>query len=144
MSFSDLPLLNAFLNTTSAVLLLIGHQLIKKGRKDSHKKLMIAAFVASSLFLISYLTYHYVHGSQHFAGEGLIRPVYFLILATHTVLAAAIVPLVLITLRRGLRSEFSLHRRIARWTYPIWLYVSVTGVIIYLMLYQLFPAGRAV
>jgi uncharacterized membrane protein YozB (DUF420 family) len=144
MSFSDLPLLNAFLNTTSAVLLLIGHQSIKKGRRDSHKKYMIAAFVTSSLFLISYLLYHYVHGSQHFEGQGLVRPVYFLLLGTHTILAATIVPLVLITLGRGLKGEFSRHRKIARWTYPIWLYVSVTGVIIYLMLYQIFPGGRVI
>jgi uncharacterized membrane protein YozB (DUF420 family) len=103
---------------------------------------MISAFVTSSLFLVSYLVYHYVHGSQHFGGQGFIRSIYFLVLGTHTILAAAIVPLVLISLRRGLRSQFSLHRRIAKWTYPIWLYVSVTGVIIYLMLYQVFPNGN--
>jgi putative membrane protein len=144
MSFSDLPLLNAFLNTTSAVLLLVGHRSIKRGRRDSHKKFMIAALITSSLFLVSYLLYHYVHGSQHFEGPGLARPIYFFILGTHTVLAAAIVPMVLITLRRGLKGEFPRHRRIARWTYPIWLYVSVTGVIIYLMLYQIFPGGKVI
>ena len=143
MSFSDLPLLNAFLNTFSAILLLVGHASIKKGRRASHKKYMIAAFLASTLFLCSYLTYHYVHGSQHFQGEGLVRPIYFLILGTHTICAALIVPLVIITLRRGLKSDFVRHRGIARWTYPIWLYVSVTGVIIYLLLYELFPAGKA-
>jgi putative membrane protein len=144
MSFSDLPLLNAFLNSTSAILLLTGHRLIKQGKRNSHRKIMIAAFVVSSLFLLSYLVYHYVHGSQHFQGQGLVRPLYFLILGTHTILAAAIVPLVLITLRRGLKGDFGRHRRIAKWTYPIWLYVSVTGVIIYLMLYQLFPGGKLI
>jgi uncharacterized membrane protein YozB (DUF420 family) len=144
MSFSDLPLLNAFLNSTSAILLFLGHQSIKNGRQNSHRRFMIAAFVVSSLFLVSYLVYHYVHGSQHFQGQGLVRPVYFLILGTHTTLAAAIVPLVIITLRRGLKGDFDRHRRIAKWTYPIWLYVSVTGVIIYLMLYQLFPAGKVI
>jgi uncharacterized membrane protein YozB (DUF420 family) len=143
MSFSDLPLLNAILNTTSATLLLVGHRSIKKGRRASHRKYMIAAFVASTLFLVSYLAYHYVHGSQHFQGEGLVRPVYFLILGTHTICAALIVPLVIVTLRRGLKSDFARHKGIARWTYPIWLYVSVTGVIVYLMLYQLFPGRNA-
>lgn len=144
MSFSELPLLNAFLNTTSAILLLVGHQFITKGNASSHRKFMIAAIVTSSLFLVTYLVYHYVHGSEHFQGHGWIRPIYFLILGTHTFLAAVIVPLVLITLRRGLKGDFVRHKKIAKWTYPIWLYVSVTGVIIYLMLYQLFPGGKAV
>ncbi len=98
---------------------------------------MIAAVATSSLFLVSYLTYHSLHGSTKFGGEGFIRSVYFAILVSHTILAAAIVPMVLITLRRGLRRADQLHKRIARWTYPIWIYVSVTGVLIYLMLYQL-------
>ena len=101
---------------------------------------MIAAVTASVLFLISYITYHAYHGTTRFEGEGLIRPVYFTILTTHTILAVAIVPLVMITLRRGLKEQFDRHVRIARWTYPIWLYVSVTGVIVYLMLYHLYPA----
>jgi len=142
MSFADLPLLNACLNTTSAILLLLGRWHIKNGRRTSHKKVMISAFIVSSLFLISYLVYHYVHGSQHFQGQGFIRPVYFLILGSHTVLAVTIVPMVLMSLTRGLRSDFIRHRKIARWTYPIWLYVSVTGVVIYLMLYQLFPGAN--
>jgi len=139
MSVSALPIVNALLNTASAVLLLTGHQYLKKGNTASHKKLMIAAFITSSLFLVSYITYHSIHGAQYFQGEGWSRPVYFLILGTHTVLAASIVPLAIITLRRGLKSDFMRHRKIAKWTYPIWVYVSVTGVIIYLMLYQLFP-----
>ncbi len=144
ISLSELPLLNAFLNTTSAILLLVGHQFIRRGKTSFHKKFMISAFVASSLFLVSYLVYHYEHGSQHFQGQGWIRSIYFLILGTHTILAAIIVPLVLMTLRRGIKSDYAGHKRIARWTYPIWLYVSVTGVIIYLMLYQLFPGGTIV
>ncbi|HEY4612333.1 MAG TPA: DUF420 domain-containing protein [Bacteroidota bacterium] len=138
---SDLPFLNALLNTTSAILLLFGHQQIKQGNIQVHRKLMIAVFVVSCLFLISYLTYHYWHGSQPFQGQGTVRYLYFAILLSHTVLAATIVPLAIMTLRYGLKREDAKHRRIAKWTYPIWLYVSVTGVVIYLMLYQLFPTG---
>ena len=141
MGITHLPLLNAFLNSTSAIFLLFAHHAAKLGRTSTHKKFMIAAIVVSSLFLASYLLYHSIHGTQHFAGQGFIRPVYFLILGTHTVLAAAVVPLVLVTLSRGLKAEFVAHKRMARWTYPIWLYVSVTGVVIYLMLYQLYPAS---
>jgi uncharacterized membrane protein YozB (DUF420 family) len=142
MTIPDLPLLNAFLNATSGILLLVGHRFIRKGNTVAHRKTMISAFITSSLFLVSYLVYHAIHGARYFQGQGLVRPVYFLILGTHTVLAAAIVPLVLVTLSRGLKAKYAAHKRIARWTYPLWLYVSVTGVIIYLMLYQLFPAGR--
>ncbi|MCI0563140.1 MAG: DUF420 domain-containing protein [Nitrososphaera sp.] len=141
MSLSELPLLNALLNSTSAILLYLGHRQMKKGNIALHKRFMIAVFVTSGLFLTSYLIYHYNHGSQPFQGEGIVRYVYFTILLSHTVLAAAIVPLALVTLKRGLKREDSKHSRIAKWTYPIWLYVSVTGVIIYLMLYQLYPAG---
>ena len=140
MSFSQLPLLNAILNSTSALLLLYAHQAVKKGQRTIHKRSMISAVVVSSLFLVSYLVYHSVHGSQHFTGQGIIRPVYFFILGTHTILAASVVPLVAVTLKRGLFEQYELHRRSARWTYPIWLFVSVTGVIIYLMLYQIFPS----
>jgi uncharacterized membrane protein YozB (DUF420 family) len=133
-----LPTLNALLNTASAVLLVTGHRLIHKGRKDSHRKFMIAACVVSSCFLISYLTYHYYHGTTRFLGEGWVRPFYFALLGSHTVLAASVVPLVLITLRRGLSDDINRHRAIARWTYPIWLYVSVTGVIVYVMLYHIY------
>ena len=136
-----LPTLNAILNGSSAVLLIAGHSAIKRGDRRMHKNFMIGAFSVSILFLISYLTYHYLHGSTKFTGEGWTRIVYFTILVSHTILATAIVPLVVITLRRGLRDHIEKHVKIARWTYPIWLYVSVTGVIIYLMLYQLFPAS---
>ena len=136
----SLPTLNAFLNSASAILLVIGHRFIKKGNKQAHKKFMIATFVVSIVFLISYITYHSYHGTTRFTGQGWIRPVYFTILTSHTILAAAIVPLAIITLRRGLKDRIEKHVRIARWTYPIWLYVSVTGVIVYLMLYHLYPA----
>lgn len=135
-----LPTVNALLNTTSAILLLIGHRLIKHGNKDAHKSCMIGAFSVSILFLISYLTYHYYHGTTRFMGEGLIRPLYFTILTSHTILAVSIVPLILITLRRGLREQIEKHVKIARWTYPIWLYVSSTGVIVYIMLYHLYSS----
>jgi len=136
LSYSDLPALNATLNATSAVLLTIGWILIRRGRWRQHRAIMIAAFCTSVLFLISYLTYHAHIGSKHFPGQGAIRIVYFTILTTHTILAAAIVPLVLITLSRGLSYKFDRHRTIARWTLPLWMYVSVTGVVVYLMLYQ--------
>ena len=138
MTVSDLPALNATLNGTSAVLLTIGWVLIRRGRIAQHRAVMIAAVCTSVLFLISYLTYHAQIGSKHFLGTGAIRIVYFAILLTHTVLAAAIVPLVLVTLRRGLTRQDARHRAIARWTMPIWLYVSVTGVIVYVMLYRLY------
>jgi uncharacterized membrane protein YozB (DUF420 family) len=137
MTYADLPALNATLNATSAVLLTIGWVLIRRGRWRQHRAFMIAAFCTSVLFLISYLTYHAHAGSKHFPGQGGIRVVYFTILLTHTILAVAIVPLALITLSRALSSRFDRHRAIARWTLPIWMYVSVTGVVVYLMLYQL-------
>ncbi len=131
-----LPSLNALLNTASAGLLLMGHRFIKRGARDAHRRCMVGTFVVSSLFLVSYLTYHSVHGTTRFEGVGWIRPVYFAILGSHTILAAAIVPLAIITLLRGLRNDVLRHARIARWTYPIWLYVSVTGVLVYLLLYH--------
>ena len=137
MTVSDLPALNATLNATSAVLLTTGWILIRRGRIAQHRAVMIAAVCTSALFLISYLVYHAQVGSVRFTKQGPIRAVYFTILLTHTVLAAAIVPLVLVTLTRGLRARYERHRRIARWTMPLWLYVSVTGVIVYLMLYQM-------
>jgi uncharacterized membrane protein YozB (DUF420 family) len=140
MSTSDLPAVNAVLNSISAILLATGYFFIRKGDRLSHRKCMISALVTSTLFLISYLTYHYNHGSTAFQGKGFIRPVYFFILLTHTVMAATIVPMVLVTLSRALKQRFDRHRRIARWTLPLWMYVSVTGVVVYLMLYQLFPA----
>ena len=137
MSLTDLPALNASLNATSAVLLTIGYLFVRRGDVKRHKATMIAACGVSTLFLVSYVIYHANAGSKPFPGRGPIRLVYFAILITHVILAAAIVPLALITLVRGLRARFDAHVRIARWTLPIWLYVSVTGVIVYLMLYQM-------
>ena len=131
-----LPHLNATLNGVSFVLLTAGYVMIRSGRKEAHRAFMLGAVTASSLFLISYVIYHANAGSRPFTGQGIVRPVYFFILITHVILAAAIVPLALITLSRALAGRFDRHRRIARWTLPIWLYVSVTGVVIYLMLYQ--------
>jgi uncharacterized membrane protein YozB (DUF420 family) len=140
MTFSDLPLLNAILNGTCAILLLIARNKIKHNKREEHKRLMIAAFSVSVIFLISYLTYHYQVGSVGFKGEGWSRPVYFTILISHTILAAAVPVLAIMSLRRGLKSQFALHKRISKYTYPIWLYVSVTGVMIYLMLYHIWPS----
>jgi len=137
ISVSNLPSLNAALNSLSAIFLLTGYLLIKSNRISAHRACMLSAFVCSTVFLISYLVYHYQVGSVPFKGQGWIRTVYFVILITHTILAATVVPLALITLRRALKGRFDAHRRIARWTFPIWLYVSVTGVIVYVMLYKL-------
>ena len=137
MDVHSLPALNACLNATSAVLLVTGYRLIRSGRRDAHRKVMLTAFGTSILFLISYLTYHAQVGSVPFEGQGAIRIVYFTILISHTILAATVPFLAVITLRRGLKSDFARHRKIARWTLPIWLYVSVTGVVVYLMLYRL-------
>ena len=135
-----LPHLNAILNSTSAVLLLSGYSFIRRGNVRAHRNCQVTAVVTSALFLISYLTYHYFHGSTRFTGQGIVRPVYFVILISHTILAVVIVPLILITIYRAARGDFERHRRIARWTLPLWLYVSVTGVIVYLMLYQIYPS----
>ena len=135
-----LPTLNALLNSTSAILLYIGHSFIKRGNRQVHKRYMIGSLLTSIVFLISYLTYHSYHGATKFIGEGWIRPVYFFILTSHTILAVAIVPLVIITLQRGLRESFDKHKRIARWTYPMWLYVSITGVVVYVILYHIYPS----
>ena len=137
MSVSDLPALNATLNAIAAVLLVVGYVLIRRGRIQQHRRVMLAAFTTSALFLVSYVIYHANAGSRPFAGHGAIRIVYFAILISHVILAAAILPMALITLTHALRARFDRHRRIARWTLPIWLYVSVTGVIVYLMLYQM-------
>ena len=134
------PALNAFLNGSSAVLIGCGYYLIKTGRREAHKRMMIAAVVTSALFLISYLYFHLVlrAGVTHFKGEGVWRPVYFGILLSHTFLAVVVVPLVLITLSRALKGNFARHKAIARYTFPIWMYVSVTGVVIFVMLYKIF------
>jgi len=140
MQIEDLPALNAALNGLASVFLVTAYLLIRRGRRELHKKFMLAALVTSALFLGSYVTYHYHAGSRPFPGQGVIRVVYFAILIPHVLLAATILPLALITTTRGLRSQFDRHVRIARWTLPLWLYVSVTGVVIYLMLYHLYPS----
>ncbi len=137
MDVYDLPAVNAVLNATAASLLVWGLALIRSGRKAAHRRVMLAAFSVSVLFLISYLTYHAQAGTVRFQRTGAIRTVYLSILLTHTLLAAAVPVLAVITLTRALRGRFDKHRRIARWTLPIWLYVSVTGVVIYLMLYRM-------
>lgn len=139
VSLTDLPALNAALNGISALLLASGYLCIRRQRVTAHKVCMGSAFVTSTLFLISYLTYHYHVGSVPFGGRGWIRAAYFTILISHTILAVTIVPLALVTLSRALRGRFSKHVRVARWTLPLWLYVSVTGVVVYWMLYHLSP-----
>jgi uncharacterized membrane protein YozB (DUF420 family) len=137
LKLHDLPALNAILNSTSAVLIVIGYFLIRARRVEAHRKTMLAAFTTSTLFLISYLVYHAQVGSVRFQGTGAIRTVYFTILLTHTVLAAVVAPMVIVTLFRGLKGRFEKHRRLARITLPVWLYVSATGVVVYGMLYYL-------
>ncbi len=137
---SYLPHLNACLNGTSAILLFSGYRFIKARNVVAHRACQIGALIVSLLFLTSYLTYHYNHGTTRFQGTGLVRPVYFTILTTHTILAIVIVPLVALTFYRAFRNDFARHRRIARITLPLWLYVSITGVIVYLMLYQIYPS----
>jgi uncharacterized membrane protein YozB (DUF420 family) len=133
----DLPALNAILNATSAGLLALGYALIRRGRRDAHQQVMQAALACSTLFLVSYLTYHAQVGSVHFQGQGPIRTAYFAILISHTILAIVIVPMVLVTFMRARRGRFDRHRAIARVTLPLWAYVSVTGVVVYWMLYRL-------
>lgn len=136
--YAIFPIIDATTNGVSTVLLLIGRSLIKRGHRAAHRAVMLSALASSSIFLSSYLYYHYHVGSVHFQGQGFWRPVYFTLLISHVILAAAIVPMILITLSRALRERFDRHRAIARWTYPLWLYVSVTGVIVYFMLYHWF------
>jgi putative membrane protein len=137
ISVSQLPAVNAALNSLSAVFLITGYCFIKFERVSAHRACMLSAFGCSTLFLISYLVYHYQVGSVPFKGQGWMRTIYFVILLTHTILAVAVVPLALMTLSRALKERFAAHRRIARWTFPVWLYVSVTGVVVYVMLYKL-------
>src|ERR1041385_8774522 len=136
MTVHDLPALNATLNGISGVLLISGYLLMRARRLDLHRRVIIAAFATSSLFLISYVTYHAQVGSVRFTRQGFVRPLYFTILATHVTLAALVLPLAIVTLTRGLKGRYPQHRRIARWTFPIWLYVSVTGVLVYVLLYR--------
>ena len=138
MQISDLPALNATLNAVSALFLTAGYLLIRRGDRVNHQRAMLGALGTSALFLVSYVTYHLNVGSKPFPGEGPVRAVYLTILLTHIVLAAVILPMALVTANRGLRARFDAHVRLARWTLPIWMYVSVTGVVIYVMLYQLY------
>ncbi len=137
---AHLPAVDALLNAASAVLLAAGFFFVRRKNIRAHKTCMLSAVATSTLFLACYLTYHYFHGMTRFVGQGTVRPFYFALLGSHTVLAAVIVPLVLGTLHRAFRARFDQHRRLARWTLPIWLYVSVTGVAVYWMLYHLYPA----
>jgi putative membrane protein len=136
MTVHDLPAVNATLNAIAAVLLCIAFVFIRQRRIDAHRRTMIAAFVTSSLFLVCYIVYHAQVGSVRFVRQGFVRSLYFTILITHVTLAAAVLPLAIITLSRALKARFDRHRAIARWTLPIWLYVSVTGVLVYILLYQ--------
>src|SRR5262245_44929589 len=131
-----LPAINATLNAISGVLLVIGYALMRARRIELHRRVMIAAFVTSSLFLVCYVIYHAQVGSVRFTREGFVRPLYFTILITHVTLAAAVLPLAIVTLSRGLKARYAQHRRIARWTLPIWLYVSITALPVYVLLYQ--------
>ena len=138
MEIADLPAVNATLNGLAAIFLTTGYVLIRRGHRELHKRCMLAALTTSALFLVSYVIYHANIGSRPFPGQGVIRLVYFAILITHVILAAVILPLALVTAARGLSAQYDRHVRLARWTLPIWLYVSVTGVAIYLMLYRLY------
>ncbi|HXT24312.1 MAG TPA: DUF420 domain-containing protein [Candidatus Eisenbacteria bacterium] len=133
--------LNAVLNATSAILLAIGYAAIRAGKIKVHKRCMISAFVVSCAFLVSYVVYHYRVGHVVFQGQGVIRPIYFVLLTSHTILAVVIVPMILVTLRRAWLERFDKHRVIARWTAPLWFYVCVTGVVVYVMLYRIYPPG---
>ena len=136
MTVHDLPAVNASLNALSGILLACGYTLMRQRRIELHRRFMIAAFAASSLFLVCYVIYHAQVGSVPFPRHGLVRLLYFVILITHVVLAATVPPLAIVTLTRGLKGRYPQHRRIARWTFPIWMYVSVTGVLVYVLLYQ--------
>jgi putative membrane protein len=139
MTINDLPAVNATLNGLSAVFLGAGFVCIKKKNISAHRLFMISAFVTSVIFLACYLTYHYYHGVTIFRNPAWFRPIYLTLLGTHTILAVVIVPLILMTLSRALRQRFDRHKAIARWTWPLWMYVSITGVIVYCLLYQIFP-----
>ncbi|MFN7139615.1 MAG: DUF420 domain-containing protein [Limisphaerales bacterium] len=143
MSISDLPAVNASLNSLSTLFLLIGYVMIKKGKQIAHRNCMISAFATSVVFLISYLTYHFnVEVVTRFSEPQWFRPIYLVILLTHTVLAIVIVPLVFMSFHRAFKARYELHRKISKWTWPLWMYVSITGVVIYLLLYQIFPQKK--
>jgi putative membrane protein len=137
IDYTVLPTVNAGLNALSGVFLLVGYVLIRRRQITAHRNAMLGAFGSSTIFLISYLVYHAQAGSRPFTGQGSIRYVYFAILISHVILAAAILPMAIVTLSRGLRGRYADHKRIARWTFPTWMYVSITGVIVYVMLYQM-------
>jgi len=134
-----LPHIQATLNLTAVSLMMVGYYYIRKQNKAAHRACMIAALVVSTLFLVAYLYYHFEVGNVKFAGQGIIRPIYFSILASHILLAALIVPLILVTVSYAFREQFTKHRRIARWTLPLWIYVSITGIIVYLLAFHLYP-----
>ena len=136
MTLQDLPAVNASLNATSGVLLLVAYALIRARRIEQHRKVMLAACVTSALFLVCYVIYHSQVGSVPFTRQGFVRRLYFTILITHVTLAFVLLPMAIVTLSRGLKARYALHRRLAKWTFPIWLYVSVTGVLVYVLLYQ--------
>jgi uncharacterized membrane protein YozB (DUF420 family) len=140
-AITSLPSVNATLNATSAVLLIVGYYHIRQGHQQAHRACMVAAFLVSVLFLVLYLIYHFHAGTTRFTGQGWIRPVYFALLLSHTILAALVPFLAVLTLSRALRQQFDRHRAIARWTLPIWLYVSVTGVVIYWLLYHVYDSA---
>ena len=139
ISVGDLPAINASLNAVSGVLILFGYGAIRKRRVAVHRAFMLAAFVTSTLFLVSYVTYHIQAGSRSFAGPGWLRPIYLTMLISHIILAVGLLPLVIVTIIRAWRGRIEAHRRLARWTFPIWLYVSITGVLIYTTLYRWWP-----
>ena len=145
MTIQDLPIVNACLNALATVFLMLGFVYIKKGNKTAHRNCMISAFVTSAVFLTCYLTYHFsTEVVTKFVEPEWFRPIYFVLLITHVVLAVVILPLIFITLSRALKERFEKHRKIARWTWPLWMYVSITGVLIYLLLYQIFPQPKRV
>ena len=135
-----LPTLNAILNATSGILIIIGYVMIRRGKINAHRACMIGAVTTSIIFLISYLIYHFNVGATKFAGTGWSRPFYFTVLISHTILAVVLAPVVVVTLRRALKGDFKRHQKIARWTFPMWVYVSITGVLVYFMLYHWFPS----
>lgn len=142
MTLSDLPALNACLNSLSAAFLIIGYIFIRHNHQVAHRNCMIGALISSALFLTFYLIYHYNAGRTVFKDPAWFRPYYLVLLLTHTVLAVVIVPMVLMTVSRAIKRRYDLHKKIARWTWPLWMYVSVTGVLIYLILYQIFPQAK--
>ena len=145
MTIQDLPIVNACLNALATVFLMLGFVYIKKGNKTAHRNCMVSAFVTSAVFLTCYLTYHFsTEVVTKFVEPEWFRPIYFVLLITHVVLAVVILPLIFITLSRALKERFDQHRKIARWTWPLWMYVSITGVLIYLLLYQIFPQPKPV